>query len=529
MKIISRLKPIYIIISIYFIILCACSPAQTPIAEKFEASIVETCYYFTYKPKGTKEEHIQKAYNIFKNVADQEGITILDSMINNKRACFLSTEEIDIDTQKFVSSDRIVYYLLTAFFNEKNRSVYELHEDNISREQDKYSLLQKLDVLNYIDEGVVIEGDSALIVLFKNYLDKLGIPYNFGNSLSGQLILTISGMNERISTIPFLWEQIDFIRFVTARAGDMSLIHGRPHNSVNDSLTLYINGWTKQKVPYTYSSENTITFKKSVLSLPFNEDQIMSYFYTLKRSSYWSDNKEIFYAPQYVGAQVDVSVGLNKAMVTIDSDAILTPERIFMWMAAAVTIPPTFSYQFLANLLSLKMAKRLYTGLPTFLGGEDLFKRTQEIPFESIRSHTMLKGNVAVTGNITKKMYLKDSEFFGETTVFRSIEETEPFKAYFASWAKEKDVLISFVARSGNYTLEKQQVIDILTQNNLPVIFQFSEQISAKDGWYAVSIVVPADKEKQVVAMYEQRIKQLNPTISLGVYRVSKEEINKEE
>jgi hypothetical protein len=260
------------------------------------------------------------------------------------------------------------------------------------------------------------------------------------------------------------------------------------------------------------------------MSLPFDEEILLKYFYSISKSYILPPSSGLYYSPNFKGSNVRPTVLLFSSELAISGEYIISPEMIYMWISSVKMQLEEFPDAFYANLLSLKIAKKLYTGNPSFLGGAELVNKTTAVPFENIAKMLFHKGNVTVFGSISSSLYLYDGDIISEFANLLEIDRSPGVKAVFGSPENIDRSIISFVVRSANAEVLTEKVSNGLKEEGFIPFQVLFEQVSLNDAWGAVSISVDRNSEKKILDLYEKKFKLLNNTMSIGVYRVAKEE-----
>jgi len=271
-------------------------------------------------------------------------------------------------------------------------------------------------------------------------------------------------------------------------------------------------------------NEDALVFSVSFMSLPFDEEIMLKYFYSLSKSYLLPPSSGLYYSPNFKGSSVRPTVLLFSSELAISGEYVISPETIYMWVSSVNAQIEEFPDTFYANLLSLKIARKLYTGSPSFLGGAELVNKTTAVPFENIAKMLFNTGNVTVFGSISSSLYLYRGDIISEFSNLIEMSKAASVKAVFGSPDNSDRSIVSFVVRSANAeVLTDRMVADLKKEGFTPFQFLF-EQVSLNDAWGSVSVSVEKSSEKKILDLYEKRFKLLNNTISVGVYRVSKEE-----
>jgi hypothetical protein len=294
------------------------------------------------------------------------------------------------------------------------------------------------------------------------------------------------------------------------------------------SLKLSIPSWDVSPVPVAndkvVGNEDALVFSVSSMSLPFDEEIMLKYFYSLSKSYLLPPSSGLYYSPNFKGSSVRPTVLLFSSELAISGEYVISPETIYMWVSSVNSQIEEFPDTFYANLLSLKIARKLYTGSPSFLGGAELVNMTTAVPFENIAKMLFNTGNVTVFGSISSSLYLYRGDVISEFSNLIEMSKAASVKAVFGSPENSDRSIISFVVRSANAEVLTDRMVADLKKDGFTPFQLLFEQVSLNDAWGSVSVSVEKGREKKILDLYEKRFKLLNNTISVGVYRVSKEE-----
>jgi hypothetical protein len=489
-----------------------------------EYSFYELCFYFERVPEGTADSDIADASELYSEHLENRGITVFKKRNYSKSACFFTDQSPDFSKPVKMTSNNISQYLLNAYFDKESSSLIGIEKVGGNFDVLFASSTQRtvLPIYFQVEDGVSIEGNSSDIVFISRYLEVLDIEHQFGINQKGKMIVNIPrDFANRWMLVPFLYETIDISKYVTPKPGDYSIL-SECENELSE-IFIFVPSWEKSEVTFTedfsISKEDSLLFSSSILSLPFNEDVFVRYFYSLKGSHLFPPSSAIFYSPNFTGGVIFPKVYLLSSEIAIDG-AGLSPERILLWLLSVESEIKDYSNTLYSNILSLKVARKLYTGTPKFLGGSELFNSTSSIPFESIRKYLFSKGNVSVFGSIKNTLYVNNDEIILEYPSFENIESVKGFNAFFGSSDMSCGSVVSIVFRSPKALELKNKVKKILNKEGYSIIQTLFEQISENDSWGAVSLMISQKEEKEFLEFYSKKIKNKHRSMSLGVYRV---------
>ncbi|MGI6394226.1 MAG: hypothetical protein ACOX2F_05785 [bacterium] len=488
----------------------------------------ELCYNFPKLPENTEENDIKTALNEYEEHLNEAEITVLKRKNSSDSVCYFIDNFKEIPPFQKEIENNISQYLIHAYFNEEHSSVYGIFPGGkeAKKLKDNIPFLRKLPL--YIDkhEGLVISGTNKKMLFMARYLDVLEIKNEFGFDEKGKMVINVKqeGSN-RWKMVPFLFDLLDLGEFASPLPGDYALLSEKVNEKV--SLKLNIPFWEKFEVPTAkekvLGNEDALVFSVGTLSLPFDEETLLKYFYSLSKSYLLPPSNGLYYSPNFRGSNVSPTLLLLSSELAISGEYAVTPEMIYMWISSVASQLGSFPDSFYANLLSLKIAKKLYIGTPSFLGGAELVNMTREVPFENIAKMLFYKGNVTVFGSLESSLHLYQGDIISEFPTLTDLSKSARIKAVFGSPDESGRSIISFVVRSANAESLTENISSDLEKKGCFVIQTLFEQVSLNDAWGAVSVVVEKKDESMLLELYEKKFKLLNNTLSVGVYRVEKE------
>ena len=174
-----------------------------------------------------------------------------------------------------------------------------------------------------------------------------------------------------------------------------------------------------------------------------------------------------------------------------------------------------------ANLLSLKIAKKLVFADKTFLGGKDLDNKKQFVDFEAVRHSFFSSGNVLISGEMPENLYLFAGGTIKESTSVADISEVSGFKALFGDPEINDTSIVTFVLRSVNAEETLEKIEKSLAGKGFEPIHRMLEKTGENNSWGSVSVKTAISNESRLMSLYDKEYKTLDKTLSIGVYRVA--------
>jgi len=372
-------------------------------------------------------------------------------------------------------------------------------------------------------EGIVLRGSDPRMLSFRTFLARSGMAASFGVDAAGLYVLAVArDESGRQLTVPYLWEHGDHASRDLSGLEDVVFV--RQMRGVPAQLELRIPGWKRAPVPVVTAIAPRILFRSSTLNLPFDEETLLAFFHGLRDSVRHPGSLSAIYNPLFSGTPFSVRVHLFSAEIRFDGPVSLSPEEFFLWFYTLGQGSETCDDSFYAALLSLKVAKRLYTGVPSFLGGPALLTRSAEIPFGEVRKHLFAPGVPEFSGVGMSYFYAWRGPLAEETTLLVPPGQSVPVKAFFAAPEGAVRSIVSLVVRSVDALEKRQRIVDVLEAHGFSHFGEMYEQVGAQDAWAAVSGSVDPSREKEVISCYEKVLAVMDKTLSMGVYRVGTQE-----
>ncbi|HSW60492.1 MAG TPA: hypothetical protein VLJ60_06805, partial [bacterium] len=349
----------------------------------------EMCFNFPKLPENTNENDVKTASAAYEDHLNRNGITVLKRRHTGDSVCYFTDSIKDLSLPRMELENNISQYLLTAYFNREHSSVYGVFPGKMRSEKivDNIPFLRKLPIYIEKQEGLVISGTNTKMLFAARYLDVLEIGNEFGFNDKGRMVINVKpDESDRWKMIPFLFDLLNLYDFVSLLPGDYAVLNDCRDEKV--SLKLSIPSWDVSPVPVAndkvVGNEDALVFSVSSMSLPFDEEIMLKYFYSLSKSYLLPPSSGLYYSPNFKGSSVRPTVLLFSSELAISGEYVISPETIYMWVSSVNAQIEEFPDTFYANLLSLKIARKLYTGSPSFLGGAELVNMTTAVPFENI-------------------------------------------------------------------------------------------------------------------------------------------------
>ena len=480
-------------------------------------------------PSETTEADILNASDHYAGHLKKNGISVLKKKVSQASVCYFTDKIPDFSRPEGELQNSVSQYLVNACFIKENSSLHAVLPGGRSSLilHDGIPLTAKLPLYYEINEGLSLKGGSRRLLIISRYLETLKIRHQFGLNETGELMINIKpDQSARWMMVPFLYNSLSVEDFIAPLPGDYSILKNSGNIKVLSSIK--IPSWELDTIPVGKNNElmgdDAIVFSSGVLSLPFDDEMLMKYFYSLSGSYLLPPFSGLYYSPNFSGSSVSPRVLLFSSELAISGESSPSPENILLWTLSVDRQIDEYPDQFYANLLSVRIAKKLYTGTPSFLGGAELFNYTAPVSFEKIRDYLFHTGNVTVFGSLKNSMYLCTDDLISEYPAVSDISKSERTKAYYGSPDTASYSVASIVVRSGKTVEITEKISRTLIENGFSILSTLFEQVSQNDAWGSVSVVISLEDEKKILDLYEKNFKLLDNTVSLGVYRVAKKE-----
>ncbi|HPS29243.1 MAG TPA: hypothetical protein PLZ43_03240 [bacterium] len=522
----GRLLPPLFFFSVFFLSTCA---REMAVKKPEKVSFYELCFYLQKVPSETSETDIQNASDHFVNHLRKTGITVLKKKISINSVCYFVDRQPEFSKPDEELQNGISQYIVNAYFNKENSSLHAVMpgRNESYAVYDDIPLSVKLPLYYEINEGLSLTGTNKRLLIISRYLEILKIKHQFGFNEAGNFIINIRpDASVRWMMVPFLYNSLSVDEFIALLPGDYAILKHTGNAKISSKIKM--PSWELESIPVGRNqelmSDDAIVFSSGVLSLPFDEEMLMKYFYSLSNSYLLPPFSGLYYSPNFTGASVFPRVLLFSSELAITGESSPAPENILLWALSVDQQIEDYPDTFYSNLLSVKIAKKLYTGTPSFLGGAEIFNATSSVSFEKIRDYLFHKGNVTVFGSLKSSMYLCEDDLISEYPSVIDISKSERAKVYYGSVENSDYSVVSIVMRSSRTSEITDRISRILIENGFSILSTLFEQVSGNDAWGSVSLVISNKDEKKILDLYEKNFKLLDNTVSLGVYRVTKKE-----
>ncbi len=502
-----------------FIVFGGCGRVHSAFSHK--KVVHEVCFYPSALPTSATTDDVKRAANLFAKNARKAGISVYDSFVLNNNACFfLSTGRpfsVPFSQPKTISPQ--VRYILSSTFSNSTFSRYSVRGNTLLTIKDTYSLDAKLSPLPAIIDGIRIVDKPSKIIRFFRLTRRLHIPVNIGITASGAVALQTKGFQQGSTTV-LLWEKLT-PKLSRPVPGEYAVTGSAP-SVRKETVIPFKPDWNMRSVS-SGTTENVkeinILFSTGTANIPWSEEFLLRFLYTLAQSQQSSEPLEVLFAPQLSGGTPTVKATLLSSELRFPDIQTVIPWKVQLWLQSLHQETHNYPLAFYANLLALKMAKKVFTGNPAFLGGKNLIGPATTLPINEMKKYLFRKDGVLVEAAHPASLYLYDGDVLFESTLLNE-KPASPFKTYFGSRDGAISVIITFLAAGK----ASDQLIDTIAQQ-LPysVILRLQEAISDGLNWSSLSISVPLNQEKKVVSLYSSFASPTAATkLYLGVYRVKK-------
>lgn len=480
-------------------------------------------------PSETTEADIHNSSDHYADHLKKSGVSVLKKKSGQTSVCYFTDKIPDFSRPSEILQNSVSQYLINACFTKENSSLHAVLPGGKSSIAliDDVPLSAKLPLYYEINEGLSLKGGGRRLLIISRYLEILKIRHQFGLNEAGELMINIKpDQSARWMMVPFLYNSLNIEDFISPLPGDYSIL--RHSGNVKIVSSIKIPSWELDAIPVERNNElmgdDAIVFSSGILSLPFDDEMLMKYFFSLAGSYQLPPFSGLYYSPNFRGASVFPRVLLFSSELSINGEISPSPENILLWALSVDRQIEEYPDPFYANLLSVRIAKKLFTGTPSFLGGAELFNYTAPVSFEKIRDYLFHRGNVTVFGLLKSSMYLCTDDLISEYPSVSDISKSERIKAYYGSPDNSSYSVASIVVRSPKTVEITEKITGILVNNGFGILSTLFEQVSQNDAWGSVSVVISLEDEKKILDLYEKNFKLLDNTVSLGVYRVAKKE-----
>ena len=486
----------------------------------------ELCVYFERLPQNAKISDIEEVASRLEAGMSSSGNTVLKRELSKSKICFFTKEQPYSEIFASVSADNagnVAKYLISAYLSTDNASLYRINGDsgNVERLYDQIPLLGKLPQNREASSGIVFKGTTSRILYAADYFKRLGFIDEFGLDAEGGLIFTIEeDLLGKWREALFLFDTLDFEKMIQPRPGDYAILQSL--GETRESVKIKSSDWEKIEAERGEGEGNSFNFSVGVLNSNFAAEDYLRYLYTLADSHKISTGSGSFYSPRYSGISVKPVLKLFSSSLDFDGSAQMSAESVLLWTSSIDKSIGDFPDDFYANLLSLKLAEKLYTGLPSFLGGAELVNMTAHVPFHKLGETLFRRGKLTIRGKIVKEIYMFTGQVISESQSTLPINEARGTVALYGNPKLANRDIISIVVRGADAEKMIENAENELKKSGFTPFFRISEKADDGDSWASVSISVPLQSEQRVMQIYREKLLKMNQTFSIGVYRDTK-------
>ena len=502
-----------------------CCSKNGKVEKEDSTDFYELCFYFSKLPSNAALSDVEKAAESYSESLSKSGINVLSKKSTLLKSCWFLDKEPDFSTESAENTqNEAANYLLKAYFNKESSSLYGIKNSGkiIKKIHDGTRFTDKLPAAETIEEGLSFKGWNTKMLYLSHYLDNIGVRYSFGTDRGNGIILNVPADTQgRWKIALFLYSSIDFENTIKPVPGDFAILALCKDEKAEVSMKK--RGWNKTSVTKNSSEngKNTIIFKSGAANIPVSEEVALKYLYSLAFSHQLPFESGSFYSPNFASSSVIPELYLFSGELSF-SVPVTDPESLFLWVLSSEKQLETYPDTLYANLLSLKIAKKLVFADKTFLGGKDLENKKQFVDFEAVRNSFFSSGNVSVSGETTENLYLFSGGTIKESTPVANISEVSGFKALFGDPEINDTSIVSFVIRSGNAAETLEKIEKSLVAKGFEPIHKIFEKIGDGDSWGSISVKTEISNEGRLMPLYDKEYKNFDKTLSIGVYRVSK-------
>ena len=501
-----------------------CCNKNEKVEKEDSPDFYELCFYFSKLPAKAALSDVETAAETYSESLSKSGISVLSTESTLLKSCWFLDKEPDFSADSAGNTqNEVANYLLKAFFKKESASLYGVKNSGkiIKKIYDETSFTGKLPAAETIEEGLSFKGWNSKMPYLSHYLDNIGVKNSFGTNQGSGLILNVPADDqERWKIALFLYSSIDFENTIKPLPGDFAIFALCGDEKAETAVKK--RGWDKTSVSKNGSENdrNAIIFKSGAANLPVSEEVALKYIYSLAFTHQLPFASGSFYSPNFASSSVIPQLYLFSGELSFSAPA-TDPESLLLWIISSEKQIETYPDTLYANLLSLKIAKKLVFADKTFLGGKDLENKKQFVDFEAVRNSFFSSGNVSVSGKMTENLYLFSEGTIKESTSVADISEVSGFKALFGDPEINDTSIVTFVLRSGNAAEILDKIEKSLAGKGFEPIHRIFEKIGDGDSWGSISVKTAISNEGRLMSLYDKEYKNFDKTLSIGVYRVA--------
>ena len=498
-----------------------CCNKSEKVGKEDAPDFYELCFYFSKLPAKASLKDVETASKTFSRTLSAN---VLSENSTLSKSCYFLDKEPDFSADSAGNTqNEVANYLLKAFFKKESSSLYGVKNSGkiIKKLHDEIPFSAKLPAAETVEEGLEIKGTEAKIIYLSQYLENISVKHSFGKENEHRFALNIPADTQgRWKIALFLYNSLDFDKTAKPQPGDFALL--ALCDDRESAVSVKKSGWSRTEITREDSanSKNAILFNSGAANLPFSEEIALKYLYSLAFTHQLPFESGSFYSPNFAASSVIPELYLFSGELSFSAPA-LDPESLFLWVLSSERQLETYPDELYANLLALKIAKKLVFADKTFLGGKDLENKNQYIDFEAVRNSFFSNGNVSVSGKMPENLYIFSGETIRESAIVADISEISGFKALFGDPEINDTSIVTFVLRSGNAAETLEKIEKSLLAKGFEPILKMSEKIGEDDSWGTISVKTALSNEGRLMSLYDKEYKNFDKTLSIGVYRVS--------
>ena len=517
---IKRFLIVFFSATLFFV----CCSKNGKVEKEDSADFYELCFYFTKLPAKAVLSDVETAAENYSQALSKSGTSVLSRKSTLSKSCWFLDKEPDFSAGSAGNTQNdVANYLLKAFFKKESASLYGIKNSGkiIKKIHDETRFTDKLTIAGTYKEGLSFKGWNAKLIYLSHYLENIGVQHSFGTDNGNGIILNIpADLQGRWKIALFLYSSIDFENTVKPRPGDFAVFTLCGNEKAEVSVKK--SGWNKTEIRKAdiENGGNAIIFKSGAANLAMSEEVALKYLYSLAQSHRLPFESGSFYSPNFAASSVIPQLYLFSGELDF-SIGIRDPESLFLWAISSEKQLETYPDTMYANLLSLKIAKKLVFADKTFLGGKDLENKKMFVDFETVRNSFFSAGNVSVSGEMSESLYLFSDGTIKESAKIADISEISGFKALFGDPAINDTSIVTFVLRSTNAKETLEKIEKSLVEKGFEPILKMFEKIDDGGSWGSVSVKTAVSDEGRLMSLYDKEYKNFDKTLSIGVYRVT--------
>ena len=517
---IKRILFILFLAALFFV----CCNKNEKVEKEDSPDFYELCFYFPKLPAKAVLNDIETAAVSYSGTLAESGINILSRKSTLSKSCWFLDKEPDFSADTAGNTqNEVANYLLKAFFKKESASLYGIKNSGkiIKKIYDERRLSDKLPAAETYDEGISFKGWNPKLLYLSHYLENIGVRHSLGTGSGNGIILNVQrDLQERWKIALFLYSSIDFENTVKPLPGDFAVFSLCSNEKAEVSVRK--SGWNKTGIEKSAprNVRNAIIFKSGASNLAVSEEAALKYLYSLAQIHELPFESGSFYSPNFTASSVIPKLYLFSGELGF-SVVVSDPESLFLWVISSEKQLESYPDTMYANLLSLKIAKKLVFADKTFLGGKDLENKKLFVDFETVRDSFFSAGNVSVSGEMPESLYLFSGETIKESAKTADISEISGFKALFGDPEINDTSIVTFVLRSENAAGILEKIEKSLAGKGFEPIHRMLEKIGEGDSWGSVSVKTAISNESRLMSLYDKEYKNFDKTISIGVYRVA--------